>query len=193
VILTDGVRRQILAQIRRDKHRPVVLPDFCYWKGRDQPVVYVDNLPENLNRVLYRELIGPLDYSQSLRLREGIPKRNVNPYLFEVTQHRRRGSVCPNGHSYEGNEMASNSAGWRCRTCYENWHAAHRKGGESVAVVNRGKDSCPQGHPYSGENLIILKNGRRRCRTCHKANMARYRAEKGKSNDNPRHRHPASG
>ena len=180
MILTDGIHRQITAAIKRDKKRALLLPDFCYWKGRNQPIVYVDDLPEQLSRVLYRELIGPLDYSQSLWLPDTYPARNVNPYLFEVTQHRRRGSVCPNGHPYEGNEMPSNISRWRCRTCFEIWRDRHRLGGESVSAVNRAKDECPNHHPYSGENLIVLKSGRRRCRQCHRDNMARYRAaEKG--------------
>lgn len=181
MILTDGIHRQITAAIKRDRWRPLVLPDFCYWKGRDQPVVYVDELPEQLARVLYRELIGELDYSHSLRLLDGIPKRNVNPYLFEVTQHRRRGSVCPNGHDYAGNEMPSNSGGWRCRTCYEAWLERHRHGGQSVAEINRAKEFCPRNHPYSGANLLITKTGRRRCRQCHREDMARYRAQRNKA------------
>lgn len=31
---------------------------------------------------------------------------------------------------------------------------------------HRGKESCPKGHPYEGENLITGKDGKRRCRTC---------------------------
>lgn len=27
---------------------------------------------------------------------------------------------------------------------------------------------CPQGHPYSGENLTVKKDGTRRCKTCHR-------------------------
>jgi hypothetical protein len=177
MILTDPIHRQILAAIRREKKRPLVLPDFCYWKGRDQPIVYIDGLPDKLVRVLYRELIGPLDYHETLDLMPNVPARNVNPYLYTVRNSRRRGDTCPNGHPYEGNEMPSNTSRWRCRTCYEAWRAKHRKGGESVAVVNRAKDECPKGHPYSGDNLQILRNGRRRCRICHRDNMARYRAE----------------
>lgn len=30
----------------------------------------------------------------------------------------------------------------------------------------RAKTHCPQGHPYSGENLAVLSTGHRRCRTC---------------------------
>ena len=34
---------------------------------------------------------------------------------------------------------------------------------------NRGKDSCPKGHPLSGDNLVVWKDGKRRCRECLKA------------------------
>lgn len=176
MILTEPIHRQIVAAVQRDPRRPLLLPDFCYWKGRDQPVVYIDELPETLSHVLYRELIAPLDYTQSLALRPGVPKRNVNPYLFEVTEHRRRGSVCPNGHDYADNEMPTNSQGWRCATCYRAWRARNRSGGQSVSAVNRAKDTCPFGHPYAGTNLRITSSGRRRCRQCHRDNMARYRA-----------------
>lgn len=30
----------------------------------------------------------------------------------------------------------------------------------------RMKTECPQGHPYSGDNLVVLSNGHRRCRAC---------------------------
>lgn len=31
---------------------------------------------------------------------------------------------------------------------------------------NRGKEECPKGHPLSGDNLVVWKDGKRRCRTC---------------------------
>lgn len=31
------------------------------------------------------------------------------------------------------------------------------------------KQTCPKGHPYSGENLMIKSNGRRHCRECSRA------------------------
>ncbi len=40
----------------------------------------------------------------------------------------------------------------------------------SSPQLNRAKTHCPQGHPYSGENLVITKGGRgRECRTCKRA------------------------
>ena len=35
---------------------------------------------------------------------------------------------------------------------------------------------CPQGHPYSGDNLYIRKCGRRMCRACNNARRNRSRA-----------------
>jgi hypothetical protein len=32
--------------------------------------------------------------------------------------------------------------------------------------ANRGKTECPKGHPLSGENLVVWKDGKRRCREC---------------------------
>jgi hypothetical protein len=37
--------------------------------------------------------------------------------------------------------------------------------GTNFSAINAAKTHCPQGHPYSGENLIITKGGRR-CREC---------------------------
>lgn len=41
---------------------------------------------------------------------------------------------------------------------------------------NGRKTHCPQGHPYSGDNLYIWPNGRRGCRTCHNEQQQRYSA-----------------
>lgn len=40
------------------------------------------------------------------------------------------------------------------------------------------KTHCPQGHPYSGDNLYVKPNGRRECRQCVRDSGARYRAKK---------------
>jgi hypothetical protein len=40
---------------------------------------------------------------------------------------------------------------------------------------NATKTRCPEGHPYVGDNLIVTKNGRRRCRECRRRdNRAQY-------------------
>lgn len=37
---------------------------------------------------------------------------------------------------------------------------------DALAHKNSLKTHCPQGHPYSGDNLVIRKSGRRRCKQC---------------------------
>jgi len=41
--------------------------------------------------------------------------------------------------------------------------------GSSFMVDNVNKTHCPQGHPYSGDNLLIGSRGSRLCATCAKA------------------------
>lgn len=42
------------------------------------------------------------------------------------------------------------------------------------------KTHCPQGHPFSGENLYMKPNGRRECRQCVRDSGIRYRAKQKK-------------
>ncbi len=39
---------------------------------------------------------------------------------------------------------------------------------------NRDKTHCKQGHPYSGKNLLIRKDGTRRCRICIKLTRCKF-------------------
>lgn len=40
--------------------------------------------------------------------------------------------------------------------------------------ANREKTHCPQGHPYSGDNLYRRNDGGRECRACHRERQRRY-------------------
>lgn len=143
MILTPEIHAQILDALFDDKDRAIVLPDFCYDAGRQQPRVLVDGQTEYLNRVLYRQLIGPLEPGQRLYRKPGTPTRNVNPYLFTLEPEKDQSDRRPN----QGD-------------------------------LNRVKTHCPKNHPLSGDNLIVLRDGRRRCRRCHNDNQAAYRARK---------------
>lgn len=52
---------------------------------------------------------------------------------------------------------------------------------EGLAVINSRKTRCPQGHPYTGENLRITTSGRRVCRACTRAHAAAYRGRRAAS------------
>lgn len=45
------------------------------------------------------------------------------------------------------------------------------------------KTHCKAGHPLTGYNLIIPKDGRRRCRVCRQATNRRYLARKKEANE----------
>ncbi len=43
---------------------------------------------------------------------------------------------------------------------------------------HRRKEVCPQGHPYSGENLRVTAQGWRQCKICCRENLRRSRARR---------------
>lgn len=51
--------------------------------------------------------------------------------------------------------------------------------------VKRNKTHCPQDHPYSGDNLVIMSNGGRACKICRQASRDRA-AEKKRAERGPR-------
>ena|SRR3990167_8473917 len=44
------------------------------------------------------------------------------------------------------------------------------------------KTHCPKSHPYSGENLYLMKNGGRKCRECHRIEARLYAKKKREIN-----------
>ena len=57
-------------------------------------------------------------------------------------------------------------------TCRENLMR-----GKGLAAQNALKTRCPQGHPLSGENLVVNSSGRQ-CKTCRAETWKRYRLRK---------------
>jgi len=71
----------------------------------------------------------------------------------------------------------------RCRVpaCANQLHLEWVTHAENVRRGEGGKHhadkvACPQGHPYSGDNLYIDTKGGRECRTCKRASHRKYRA-----------------
>ena len=55
------------------------------------------------------------------------------------------------------------------RACVNPYHLEPVTGSENTMRqrhFERGKTHCPQGHPYDGDNLLLWKDGKRRCREC---------------------------
>jgi hypothetical protein len=162
VKLTPEIEAKIIEAIREHEGVPLVLPDWAHWKGRDQPVVSVDRLREQLSRHLYRKLIGPLEDDQMLVQQPGVPARNINPHLFRVATRRQVRTHCPNGHEYAAQRPMDGLARRRCRICYEAYLARRRVAQRrpSAADVNRAKTHCIHGHELAGDNLTVLADGR---------------------------------
>lgn len=158
----------IVAQIRRQPNREVILPDHCYWEGMDTPWIYVDQKPVRLVVWLYRRIIGPLPAGAGLARKPGTSARNINPHLWVVTPGPRARVECPNGHEYGPDDWIP-GVGHRCQAC----RAAKLLGTESPIDINRSKTHCPEGHV-----LVKRKNGRRRCYECPRAQQAAYAARK---------------
>jgi hypothetical protein len=51
---------------------------------------------------------------------------------------------------------------------------------EGPGAYNRSKTHCPNGHPYSGDNLHVRANGKRDCRACARERAAWRRAQQPK-------------
>lgn len=55
----------------------------------------------------------------------------------------------------------------------------------------RDNTHCPHGHPYSGENLTVLKDGSRRCKQCDRLRAREYRKRKAaQANQDGSPKHP---
>lgn len=50
----------------------------------------------------------------------------------------------------------------------------YQRAAEVNAARQLAKTHCPANHPYSGENLVRLANGDRKCRICRSAQMRRW-------------------
>jgi hypothetical protein len=70
---------------------------------------------------------------------------------------------------------------------------SQRKSGERMKKFNLAKTHCPRSHPYSGENLIVKKDGSRKCKTCEYARnkIWRDKLKATASGASPRPRQPA--
>jgi hypothetical protein len=91
---------------------------------------------------------------------------------------------CIRGHELTGSNLRVRDGKRWCHACHlaRNREArkkrlrAERGEGWERRYWQREVTHCPQGHPYSGDNLRITNNGQRQCRSCLRGAQARYRA-----------------
>jgi hypothetical protein len=87
--------------------------------------------------------------------------------FHHIDQHK--SDRCTKGHLYSEANTYWNKNGWRqCRACHREYAREHAvlKGTPSNPELNRRKTHCPNGHPYSGENLYMDSRGWRQCKAC---------------------------
>lgn len=158
----------IVEQIKAAPDRPVILPDWAYRNG--EVTVTVDGVRTRLHRRMYELLIQPLPDHVGLRNPPGVDPRNVNPHLCVLLRSRKAHTTCRNGHVYTDEDWVP-GVGHRCNTCRKKG----QKGTPSPPQINAEKTHCPAGHEYTRENTMRYRNGKRRCRTCNKAQQVAYR------------------
>ena len=111
-----------------------------------------------------------------------------NPvHIEEVTkgENARRGKqanssgVCRSGrHPWVEGNILQDGRYQRCRECRNEWDRLRNNPDGNLPPHMR--THCPQGHPYSGDNLYVKPTGSRECRTCHRDYERRkYRERKG--------------
>lgn len=67
----------------------------------------------------------------------------------------------------------------RNRSCCNPHHlepVTHAENIRRSTVLREGKTHCLRGHPLSGENLFVRRNGVRECKICQRAQLRRSRA-----------------
>lgn len=89
---------------------------------------------------------------------------------------------CKRGHPFSGDNLIIDKNQRICRACklkrYEEWEV-RRKLGMTPDKHNRDKTHCVNGHPLSGDNVVIYPGRYKRvCRECSREKMRRQRAKK---------------
>ena len=55
-------------------------------------------------------------------------------------------------------------------------HQENTRRGNTIAARSAAVTHCPSGHEYAGQNLLVGRDGKRRCRACRAAQRARAAA-----------------
>lgn len=97
-----------------------------------------------------------------------------------VPDLRPPGSTCPRGHDLlDMDVMTWHRDKPRCRACTREWAAATAARAGRPRQHRQAPDGrylrCRRGHPLDGDNVMVEKNGIRRCRICYRAKEQRKR------------------
>jgi hypothetical protein len=90
----------------------------------------------------------------------GTRKENIADAVERTRIWQLKVTHCPQGHEYTSNPSGKHR---RCREC------------ENAALRNARMDArthCKNGHQLDGDNVLLCKNGTRKCRICDEARLA---------------------
>lgn len=94
----------------------------------------------------------------------GTRKQNLGDAVERSRLWQLKKDTCPKGHPLDGVTSQRGSARRYCKTC--------RKKQQHERRVEQRK-TCKNGHPLEGDNIVLCKNGTRKCRTCEDARAAK--------------------
>lgn len=143
-------------------------------KGRIPDGLHIDHLCRN------RACCNP-EHLEAVTCGENLRRSPIAPATLNAAK-----THCNYGHEYTEANTVITPTGRNCRTC-RRWHehrvAAKRRGlplpeSPEQVVARRRSDACPSGHPYDETNTYVDPKGARRCRTCARADAARYNAKR---------------
>lgn len=103
----------------------------------------------------------------------GTRKQNIADAVERKRIWQLKVTHCPQGHEYTYNPSGKHR---RCKEC---------EGSTQRATRRANKTHCKHGHPLEGDNVLPCKNGKRKCRICEEARIARVKAAKAASNECP--------
>ena len=159
----------------------------------------LDGMNVRAHRVAYELEVGPIPDGLHLdhlcRVRNCVRPAHLEPVTqqeniargFGASAINSRKNKCNNGHPLRGDNLVVRR-GWReCRTCRNEGDKRryHENKGElsprrpvGVTAINAAKTHCIHGHEFSKENTLVLKNGNRQCRMCHRERNRLYHTRK---------------
>lgn len=113
-------------------------------------------------------------------LRAGTQTDNLRDMVAKGRHWQHTKTHCPQGHPLSGDNLYINeyTGGRGCKEC-RNAAAREKRANarpEKAYLTREPKTHCRQGHPFEGNNKIVLSNGAQTCRICSNERQRKRRA-----------------
>jgi hypothetical protein len=130
-------------------------------------------LGQQRSKPLSREVVGEEDGCHRCdnppccnpgHLYVGTRKQNVGDAVERSRLWQLRKDTCPKGHPLDGEKKQKGATRRYCKTCEANTSRQRR---------TVGRTHCKNGHALNGDNVLLCKNGTRKCQICDAARRAK--------------------